>query len=197
MNTKIENIISILSKKGVQFAKGLTGLEVVEIETKFDLQYPPDLKLFLQTAQPISDGFVNWRLGLKSTKESEKILDRLNWPWEGMVFDIKSNSFWMKNWGVKPNGDEAKIQIAREHYETYPKLIPIYSHRYIPEQPREIENPIFSVHQMDIIYYGSNLETYFANEFGYTKTGQFELSEYPNKKIDFWSIIAEDEEIYN
>ena len=197
MKKKIKNIVKILSKKGIQFAKGLTDLEIIEIETKFNILFPPDLKLFLQTAQPTSDGFVNWRLGLKSDKEFNKIIQRLNWPWEGMVFDIKSNSFWMKSWGEKTNDIESKIQIAKEYYETYPRLIPIYSHRYIPELPKDTGNPIFSVHQMDIIYYGSDLETYFANEFGYTKTGQYELDGYPSKKIEFWSLIAEDEGIYN
>jgi hypothetical protein len=46
-----------------------------------------------------------------------------------------------------------------------PKLIPIYSHRFIPEEPSEAGNPIFSVYQMDIIYYGFDLDDYLRHEF--------------------------------
>lgn len=193
----LNKIIGNLKKAGVDFEKGLSELELAEIEKVFQIRFPPDPKLFYQTEFPISDRFVNWRVGLESKEELNKIQDRINWPWEGMVFDIENNSFWVKDWGNKPENLDEKILIARKQFETYPKLIPIYSHRYIPESPNEIGNPIFSVYQMDIIYYGLNLETYFENEFGYNKSGEYELEEYPNLKIDFWSSIAEDENIYN
>jgi hypothetical protein len=63
--------------------------------------------------------------------------------------------------------------------------------------PNESGNPIFSIYQLDIIYYGTNLEHYFANEFRYTKSGSYELENYPEKKIEFWSKRAEDEDVYN
>lgn len=192
-----KHIIRLLTDKGVHFDSGLTDDEVLQVETKFDFKFPPDLKLFLQTALPTSDRFVNWRLGLKSKNETNKIIDRLGWPLEGMLFDLQSNEFWINSWGDKPNTYEEKERIAKEKYLTFPKLIPICSHRYIPSIPNENDNPIFSVYQMDIIYYGINLENYFANEFGYTKSGGYELDEYPEKKIEFWSKIAEDEDIYN
>lgn len=194
---KTKHIIRILTDKGVQFDSGLSDDEVLQVETKFNLKFPPDLKLFLQTALPTSDKFVNWRLGLKSKSEADKILSRLDWPLEGMLFDLQSNNFWIDSWGNRPDNYNDKVLIAKKHYETYPKLIPICSHRYIPSRPNENNNPVFSVYQMDIIYYGINLENYFANEFGYTKSGGYELDEYPEKKIEFWSKIAEDEDIYN
>ena len=196
-HTSLDNIIMNLKKAGIEFDKGLSEKEINEIEKMFQFQFPPDLKAFYQKEFPISDGFVNWRIALNSKEESSKIRDRLNWPWEGMVFDIENNSFWVKGWGKIPESLDEKIQIARKHFETYPKLVPIYSHRYIPEYPKRIGNPIFSVYQMDIIYYGANLESYFANEFGFNKTGEYELEEYPKIKVDFWSSIAEDENLYN
>ena len=47
-----------------------------------------------------------------------------------------------------------------------PRLIPILSHRFIPETPNAAGNPVFSMHGFDTIYYGANLDEYFANEFG-------------------------------
>jgi len=189
MKNRIDKTIKTLTTKGVEFASGLTDKEVLDIEVTFNFKFPPDLKEFLQKGLPVSERFVNWRLGLKSKKEFNKIQNRLNWPWEGMLFDIKHNTFWLKNWGIKPKNHDESFKIARQNYETYPKLIPIYSHRYIPESPNESGNPIFSVYQMDIIYFGTNLENYLIHEF---KIKPFKNSDrHSYKRIDFWSSIVE------
>ena len=47
-----------------------------------------------------------------------------------------------------------------------PKLIPVYSHRYIPSEPSLSGNPVLSVVQTDIIRYGDGLLSYFHAEFG-------------------------------
>jgi len=182
-----KHITKLLTDKGVHFDSGLTADEVLQVETKFNFKFPPDLKLFLQTSLPTSDQFVNWRLGLKSKNEAEKIISQLDWPLEGTLFDLQSNDFWVDSWGNRPDNNDDKVSIAKRQYETYPKLIPIYSHRYIPSRPNENTNPVFSIHQMDIIYYGYDLATYFANEFGITLTDDFELLDKPKKEIEFWS----------
>lgn len=187
-----KHIIRLLDANGVQFDSGLADDEVLQVETEFNFKFPPDLKLFLQTALPISDRFVNWRLGLESKTEKEEILDRLNWPLEGMLFDLQSNDFWIKSWGDRPNTYEEKELIAKEIYFTLPKLIPIYSHRYIPSRPNKEGNPVFSVHQMDIIYYGYDLATYFANEFSFELTNEFKLLDKPKREIEFWSKWVEE-----
>ena len=186
-----------MKSKQVDFEIGLTDNEILQIENKFDILFPPDLKLFLMTELPISGSFVNWRLGLNSKDESDKIVDRLNWPLEGMLFDLKSNEFWIKRWGDKPKTYEDQERIAKEKYLEFPKLIPIYSHRYIPSHPNEIGNPIFSVYQMDIIYYGFDLTTYFTNEFSLKRTRELKLIDKPNRKIEFWTNWVEEEWMEN
>jgi hypothetical protein len=180
-------IISILTMKDLLFEPGLTEDELLKIEKQFEIYFPPDLKLFLQTGLPASQGFVNWRLGLKSEEESSKIISSLNWPLNGMIFDIKSNDFWFDQWGDKPENHYDRINLATEFYFTYPKLIPIYSHRYIPSQPYKSGNPVFSVNQMDIIYYGFDLASYLAKEFKFELPGDFEILTEPNVEIEFWS----------
>ncbi|MBO9702714.1 MAG: hypothetical protein J7604_21055 [Sporocytophaga sp.] len=188
MTTKqARQLIQLLTGKGVHFITGLEDDEVLQIEIKFSLEFPPDLRLFLQTALPISDKFLNWRLGLTSKEEADKISDRLDWPLNGMLFDLKENDFWFDSWGTKPKNFEEQVAIANQHYLTYPKLIPIYSHRYIPAHPKENGNPVFSVYQMDIIYYGYDLATYFAHEFNFSLSEDFEPLTEPKKIIDFWS----------
>ena len=83
--------------------------------------------------------------------------------------------------------------IAKNAIEKAPKLIPIYGHRYIPDTPAEIDNPIFSVYQTDIVYYGRNLNEYMENEFGIIIFGErhFQITE-PIKSIPFWSNLVND-----
>jgi len=185
-NRNMERIHQLLRDKGIQFDNGLTTDEIKQIETKFDFLFPPDLKRFLQLGLPISKGFINWRQGLNNAKIINEIESILDWPLEGMLFDLKNNDFWVNSWGDKPANYEEKEIKARQKYLTFPKLIPIYGHRYIPTEPMEEGNPVFSVYQMDIVYYGFDLATYFTNEFHLTLTGDFEKIEGP-KKIRFWS----------
>lgn len=69
-------------------------------------------------------------------------------------------------------------------------MIPIYAHRYIPTTPLESGNPVFSIMQTDIIYYGTNLINYFCNEFNLDKKLYDQSQETP-KYIKFWSYLAE------
>jgi hypothetical protein len=188
MNKKqAQYLVGCLNDKGVRFDTGLTNEEVLSIESRFLIRIPPDLRLFLQLNLPVSDGFVNWRLGVRSNIDADKIISLLNWPLEGMLFDLQADDFWIKSWGDMPKSCAEKQRIAKEKYPTLPKLIPIYSHRYIPSRPHEHGNPVFSVHQMDIIFYGHDLSTYLANEFNFNLTNDFEILERPNREIDFWS----------
>ncbi len=186
-----EEIIRMLINKDVKFESALTNDEILRIELTFDIKFPPDYKLFLQTALPISEGFVNWREGLYLIETKAQILSRLAWPLEGLLFDLQSNNFWIDAWGNMPVSYNEKELIAKRHYASYPKLIPIYAHRYISSEPNENGNPVFSVHQMDIIYYGYNLATYLANEFNFILPDSFTLLEGPVREINFWSNLVE------
>jgi hypothetical protein len=45
------------------------------------------------------------------------------------------------------------------------------------------DNPVFSVYQMDMIYYGYNLTSYLENEFRFTLSESFEELEEPNATL--------------
>ncbi|MBF0658679.1 hypothetical protein IPZ60_08025 [Psychrobacter sp. NG25] len=181
-------IIRKLKAKKVKFEHGLSDEEVQQIENKFNLRFTPDLQYFLQKELPISNGFVNWRLGLQSKIEAMDIRKRIDWPFSGIVFDIEHNAFWMEEWGEKSNDLNKNIMVAEIYYETYPKIIPIYSHRYIPSEPHKTGNPVFSIYQTDIIYYGYDLAHYFAHEFRFELSDKFPIIDAPNH-IDFWGDI--------
>ena len=178
--------VAALRKVGIRFEPGLTATEFKEIEAEYQIAFPPDLKEFLSIGQPVGDRWINWR-----DKSSSLPTTQLLWPFEGMCFDIQHNAFWLEEWGPRPNDFTKCCEIAKKALVAAPQLIPIYGHRYIANRPNEPGNPIMSVWQTDIIYYGSNLSHYFDNEFG-CFTGQKGWSEDQEYRwIDFWSHIIE------
>lgn len=181
-------VIRKLKAKRVKFEHGLSDEEVQQIENKFSIRFPPDLRDFLQKELPVSNDFVNWRLSLKSKSEASDIRKKLDWPFSGIAFDIEHNVFWMEEWGEKSTDSNENIAITKRHYETYPKMIPIRSHRYIPSKPHKSGNPVFSIYQTDIIYYGYNLAQYLAYEFHFELSDKFLKIEEP-RFIEFWGDI--------
>jgi hypothetical protein len=187
--SQFEQLIEILKNIGIQFVDGLTDEETHKLQDAFTITFPPDLKLFLQLALPISDRFVDWRGALVSNESKQKLWYKLDQPLEGILFDVANNKFWLKNWGDMPDMYAEKEEIVKQNFINYPKLVPIYSHRYIPSEPIEFDNPIFSVYQTDVIYYGYNIADYFAKEFHFELPANFNPPTSPIKDIPFWSDL--------
>lgn len=82
------------------------------------------------------------------------------------------------------------LAVAKRALVSVPRLIPICSHRYMPDRPSESGNPVFSVYQTDIIYYGKDLMDYFCNEFGYWFGRAGYEFDGGARHIDFWSEIV-------
>lgn len=179
-------ILELLRDAKIELAPGLSEVETQRAETIYGFRFPPDLRELLQIALPISERFPDWR-----AVPNEFITGMMKWPLDGMLFDIEHDKFWMPNWGDKPQDLEAAFEIARREVAKVPKLIPIYAHRYLPAEPCESGNPVFSVYQMDIIYYGSDLLEYFRNEL----LRQYEIteSETSPREIPFWSAVMDGE----
>ncbi len=171
---------------GIRLEAGLTDSEVKMVENRYGFVFPPDLRQLLQFGLPVGDKFVDWRNG-----KSEEIQVRLDWPFDGICFDIENNDFWLDKWGEKPLDTEDQFIVAKRYVDRAPKLIPIYSHRYIPDSPNQAGNPILSVYQTDIIVYGSTLEMYLLNEFGSAASREDLSSSLGEKKIKFWSRLVD------
>lgn len=175
-----------LEQAGVKFERGLSEAEAQRAEHKYEFKFPPDLRAFLMHALPVSSGWPNWR-----NVPNREILRMMNWPLEGMLFDIKVNTFWPEEWGNKPDSLRAAFALAKSKVAEAPKLIPIHGHRYIPDAPKDIGNPVFSVYQTDIIQYGADLSNYLENEFPFHfKRPGFHYKE-PIRRIAFWSWLVE------
>lgn len=180
MTPKWVDIIGQLKGQGIDFAPALTDAEVERVEGQFSFRLPPDLRAFLQTGLPRGDHFPDWRSG-----SLEQLRDWLDSPRRGIFFDIEHNNFWLPEWGPKPESIPEAFQVADRLLAAAPKLIPICQHRMIPDDPHLEGNPVFSVHQTDIICYGQDLEDYLRNEFHLTGRKPWPENLRP---IRFWNI---------
>jgi hypothetical protein len=59
--------------------------------------------------------------------------------------------------------EDAKA-LVEEDVKKAPRLIPIYGYRMMPDRPHLTGNPVLSVYQTDIIYYGFDLDDYLRHD---------------------------------
>lgn len=172
-----------------EWARGCTRTELERAQERFEIRFPPDLiDLFLER-RPV-DGH-DW------TGDEDAIITLLNWPLEMLLWDVEHGSWWT-DWGERPSEPQDRHEVVRAAVAQAPRLIPIYSHRFIPETPNAAGNPVFSTHGFDTIYFGANLNEYFDNEFGDTpfKLNGIAPEDYTLEDslalaaIPFWSDLA-------
>jgi hypothetical protein len=190
---ELPELVNQLKERGVEFDAGLSDAEVKNIEQTCNFQFPPDLKMFLQLGVPVRwvrannrayEGFPNWRQNHVSIMENARI-----WVLAAFHFDIEKNDFWMERWSERPAEQEAAFTVVDRFLETVPVLIPIFAHRFMPDQPHSPGNPIYSMYQpTDTIYYGYTLQSYLKNEFMDDQEDWGEASDY--RQIPFWSDIV-------
>jgi len=161
---------------------GLGEVEFDEVEHRFGFQFCSDHRELLAVALPVGKGWPDWRDGSEGDLRS-----RLDWPVDGVLFDVENNGFWPRSWGQRPGDLGSAIEVARENMESVPKLVPVYGHRYLPAAPCQPRSPVFSVYHTDTIYYGSDLEDYLLHEFG----GQQRAIEGRPSYLPFWSELVE------
>ncbi len=178
-----EKSLELLKRHKIKLEDGLKDNEIIQIERIYNIKFPNSLRKFLTLALPTSKGFYNWR----NTKESNInfIKYTMNEP-ISYISNMAEEIYWCDDWGKEPEEKEKiRIEIIKR-LKNAPKLIPIFSHRYIPIIPDK-NPPVISIHGLDIVYYGRNLENYFEIEFGNKQQNSILLSDVNH--ITFWSDI--------
>ncbi|MFG2298378.1 hypothetical protein [Streptomyces sp. NPDC048603] len=164
-----------------EIGPGLIERELDAVEARFGFTFSADHRVFLAAGLPHgSRSWPDWRNG-----DPEDLAERLSQPVEGVLFDVEHNGFWYPAWNPRPAETSDALQIARSELATVPKLVPLYSHRYLPGTAGECGHPVLSVHQTDIIIYGNDLSDYVRHEF----TGR--ASSLPARAtVGFWSYFV-------
>ena len=163
-----EQAVGLLAAAGVKLDPGLDAGEMTAVQAQYGIRFGDDHRALLSLAVPVNTlhpnaghQWVDWRHDDETT-----ISGRLNAPLDGVIFDVFNNDFWPSSWGPRPDtGDASAIEAtARKRLATWPKLLPLYSHRYLPADPAPLESPVFSVVQTDVIHYGADLVDYLTHE---------------------------------
>jgi hypothetical protein len=178
---------------------GLTDAEITRIENEFGFEFADDHRAFLAAALPLSIPFVDppgvistyrtpwpdWRNG-----DPALLRDRLNWPIEGVLFDVEHNAFWDESWAERPPEPADALDVARRYLADVPQLVPIYGHRYLPAGRGSFGHLVMSVWQTDIICYGTDLVDYIEREFGAPPDARTATPQSPRPVpvpiVDFW-----------
>lgn len=137
---------------------GLDDDEVAAIEKEFGFRFADDHRAFLAAGLPVGRGWVDWR-----TDDRAALRERLAIPVEGVLFDVGENDFWYEGWGPRPGSPEAALGSARAYLMTVPRMIPLYSHRYLPAALTG--HPVLSIYQTDVVHYGNDLVDWLNREF--------------------------------
>ncbi|MGD3106524.1 hypothetical protein [Streptomyces sp. YGL11-2] len=168
----------------VEIERGMSDRELDRVEERWGFRFAPEHRTLLGAGLPTgSRGWPDWRDG-----DPEDLAGRLAWPVEGVLFDVEHNRFWHPDWSPRPAGTEEALEAARAYLAEVPVMAPVYSHRYLLADPHRTGTPVLSMHQTDIIYYGTDLVDYFHHEFGRPVPTP---EDHRYATIPFWSFFVE------
>jgi len=172
-----------LAERHRDIQPGLTPAEFDRIEQQYGFEFADDHRAFLSVGLPVgSRSWPDWRNGAP-----ESLREKLAWPVEGVLFDVEHNDYWHSGWGEQPTDRIAAVERARQHLARVPKLVPVYSHRYLPAGRGTSGHPVLSMYQTDIIFYGLNLLDYVYQEFSAgSGINRSDAQWQPHATVPFW-----------
>ncbi|MEU6688136.1 hypothetical protein [Streptomyces sp. NPDC046832] len=176
-------LLALLSAR-VEVKRGMNEEELDHVEERWGFRFAPEHRTLLSAGLPTgSRSWPDWRDG-----DPKDLAERLARPVDGVLFDVEHNAFWHPDWEPRPAGTQDAVEVARTYLAKVPVMVPIYSHRYLMADPDRTGTPVLSMHQTDIIYYGTDLVDYFHHEFGHSVPTP-EGHQYAT--IPFWSYFLD------
>jgi hypothetical protein len=173
------------NRRLVQYgAAGISVQGFAAIEEQLGFRLPEDFKYLFANLRDPGGVFFPWATFKKKDYDAS-----IDWIWHTIAFDIEHN-VWLDRWGNRPEALAEALRVARSDFLTWPKLLPIFGHRYLAAEPCGPGNPIFSVYQLDIIYYGADLADYLSIEF-LSEDYAERMRGAAIQRIDVWSDFAE------
>jgi hypothetical protein len=160
---------------------GYSQIELDDVQAKWNFRFPPDLIELLRERRPLVNDpqCFDW-----IAAEPKLIKYWFDWPFEGYWKTVQRRGIWWPEWGERPRRFGEQREKLRAIFADAPTLVPLVAHRFIPDEPSEPGNPVFSVFHSDIVHYGANLRDWLTREFRTLGGG---LPPWPPiKEIRFW-----------
>jgi hypothetical protein len=164
---------------------GLSAAEIAHIERALGFALPPDFSYLLQNVVDEGGVLFPWK-----NFEKQAYDESIAMVLQGIEFDIEHANLWLWRWKDQPHDLAEAIAIMRRDFASWPKLLPVYGHRYLAADPCLPDNPVFSIWQTDIIHYGANLAHYLVNEF-VGHDGDHHTYDQSPRRIPIWTDFTE------
>ncbi|HYJ55325.1 MAG TPA: hypothetical protein VEX40_07380 [Mycobacterium sp.] len=161
---------------------GLTDDEFARIEAAFGFEFADDHRAFLAAGLPVGGRWPDWR-----NEGRRSLRKRLKFPLDGVLFDVEWSDFWGDGWGQRPSRMKDALRTATYQLARVPRMVPLYSHRYLPGGHGSFGHPVLSIVQTDIIVYGADLPDYIESEFVRHGTAPHR---YKASTVGFWSDVV-------
>ena len=164
---------------GTRWTGGLDETTLETVEKRLGVPFGAQQRLFLsmlhatapamhgarfidaERAVPVTrPGFYHWLDDAAAIDEARaRVVD-------GLCFDVEHNRLWPADWGARPDdAAERRATVARLVADA-PPLLPLTGHRFAVGGLHGESGVVLSVHQSDIIVYGSDLRAFLVNELG-------------------------------
>jgi hypothetical protein len=142
---------------------GYSEAELEDAQAKWGLRFPPDLVESLWEFRPLIDGrdSFDWVAG-----DPEDIRRLIAWPFKGYWRSVERHHIWWPECGERPASRADRKETLRSIFANAPRLIPLGGIRYIPDEPFESGNPVFSVMASDIIHDAANIADWIERSRG-------------------------------
>ncbi|MCV7236314.1 hypothetical protein [Mycobacterium branderi] len=173
--------------RGVVIQPALTDAEIRRTEDRFGFEFADDHRALLSAGLPTGEHWPDWRGG-----NADDLRKALSWPVTGVLFDVENNAFWDCRWGERPADNAGAVKLAAAALADAPQMVPVYSHRYLPAGRETFGHPVLSIHQTDVICYGTDLVDYVFQEFGVGPGIERSDPRWrPRPTVAFWSDLLE------
>jgi hypothetical protein len=165
--------------------RGLSSEQIASIEAQLGFRVPDDFAYLFRNLQDPGQVLFPW-----GDFDKRRYDESIAWILHGIEFDIEKSHLWLERWGRRPDTLSAALTIARDDFATWPKLLPIFGHRFLAAEPCCSGNLVLSIMQTDIIYYGADLAHYLLNEFVDRDYARHTRA-HKIRRIEVWSDFAE------
>jgi hypothetical protein len=179
------------SQKDCSLEEGLTYQELTAAQDRFRVRFHPIWAAVLATVHPVSlpkpprdkDGVLRWtRYPDWRGRDLDGTFASIEWPIEGLLFDVEHNGFWWRAWGDRPDPLEDALDLARQKLDGVPRLTPLRGHLYLHDTR---DSPVFSIYQADLF-----VPAVALSDLPDGRSGEgIPVTEYPLGNVPFWSDL--------
>ena len=183
---EIDRVLKILETKGIPTKPGMPETELAEMEWLCDISFPDDLRALFHVVVPAGKKFYDWT---DASPENVWYLKKMiEDPVRTSIHDVEYVKWtWMREWGEKPSDYDTRQAILMKHLSTAPKMIPIYGWCYLPAEPRDAGNPVYTFSQLCEAHCpGENLWLFFERVFANRRKELGNIDYDAIKKVPFW-----------